>query len=127
MWVGADPTNRGLAGETHVKIGHGRHYADVPPIKGVYRGAAVRRARRGGDDDAPRSAGQRARRAPALGVASTVSTVSSSPSSPLNPHPASPVEMQERILAEREGKPFLLLRDGAQTQHLVRLPTEATG
>ena len=29
-----------LAGETHVKIGHGRHYADVPPIKGVYRGSA---------------------------------------------------------------------------------------
>jgi transglutaminase-like putative cysteine protease len=41
VWVGADPTNRVLAGETHVKIGHGRHYADVPPIKGVYRGAAV--------------------------------------------------------------------------------------
>jgi transglutaminase-like putative cysteine protease len=40
IWVGADPTNRVLAGETHVKIGHGRHYADVPPIKGVYRGAA---------------------------------------------------------------------------------------
>ena len=40
VWVGADPTNRGLTGETHVKIGHGRHYADVPPIKGVYRGAA---------------------------------------------------------------------------------------
>ena len=40
MWVGADPTNRGLAGERHVKIGHGRHYADVPPIKGVYRGVA---------------------------------------------------------------------------------------
>jgi transglutaminase-like putative cysteine protease len=40
VWVGADPTNRCLAGETHVKIGHGRHYADVPPIKGVYRGAA---------------------------------------------------------------------------------------
>jgi transglutaminase-like putative cysteine protease len=39
-WVGIDPTNRGLTGETHVKIGHGRHYADVPPIKGVYRGAA---------------------------------------------------------------------------------------
>jgi hypothetical protein len=45
-------------------------------------------------------------------------------SSPLNPHPASPVEMQERIRAEREGKPFLLLRDGTQTQHLVRLPTD---
>jgi hypothetical protein len=23
-----------------VKIGHGRHYPDVPPIKGVYRGIA---------------------------------------------------------------------------------------
>ncbi len=40
VWVGADPTNRRLAGETHVKIGHGRMYADVPPIKGVFRGAA---------------------------------------------------------------------------------------
>ena len=39
-WIGIDPTNRGLAGERHVKIGHGRHYADVPPIKGVYRGLA---------------------------------------------------------------------------------------
>jgi transglutaminase-like putative cysteine protease len=41
VWVGADPTNRVLSGETHVKIGHGRHYADVAPIKGVYRGAAT--------------------------------------------------------------------------------------
>jgi transglutaminase-like putative cysteine protease len=40
IWVPADPTNRTLGGETHVKIGHGRHYADVPPIKGVFRGAA---------------------------------------------------------------------------------------
>jgi len=40
LWVSIDPTNRGLAGERHVKIGHGRHYADVPPIKGVYRGVA---------------------------------------------------------------------------------------
>ncbi len=39
-WVSIDPTNRGLVGECHVKIGHGRHYADVPPIKGVYRGSA---------------------------------------------------------------------------------------
>jgi transglutaminase-like putative cysteine protease len=39
VWVGADPTNRKLAGEEHVKIGHGRFYGDVPPIKGVYRGA----------------------------------------------------------------------------------------
>ncbi len=40
LWVGIDPTNCGLAGEQHVKIGHGRHYGDVPPIKGVYRGGA---------------------------------------------------------------------------------------
>jgi pSer/pThr/pTyr-binding forkhead associated (FHA) protein len=32
--------------------------------------------------------------------------------------------MQERILAEREGKPFLLLRDADQAQHLVRLPDD---
>jgi len=38
VWVSADPTNRRLAGETHVKIGHGRFYADVPPVKGLYMG-----------------------------------------------------------------------------------------
>ena len=46
-------------------------------------------------------------------------------SSPLNPHPASPVEMQQRILAEREGKPFLLVRDADQAQHIIRLPGDA--
>jgi transglutaminase-like putative cysteine protease len=40
VWVGADPTNRRLTGETHVKIGHGRFYADVPPVKGLYMGGA---------------------------------------------------------------------------------------
>lgn len=40
VWVGADPTNRILVTESHVKIGHGRLYSDVPPIKGVYRGSA---------------------------------------------------------------------------------------
>ena len=40
VWVGADPTNRQLSGERHVKIGHGRHYADVPPVRGVYQGNA---------------------------------------------------------------------------------------
>jgi len=40
-WVSADPTNRRLAGEEHVKIGPGRAYADVPPIKGVYRGSSA--------------------------------------------------------------------------------------
>jgi transglutaminase-like putative cysteine protease len=41
VWVAADPTNRRLASETHVKIGHGRTYADVPPVRGVYRGDAA--------------------------------------------------------------------------------------
>jgi transglutaminase-like putative cysteine protease len=40
VWVSADPTNRALAGEHHVKIGHGRFYADVPPVKGLYMGGA---------------------------------------------------------------------------------------
>lgn len=40
VWIGVDPTNRKLAGETHVKIGHGRRYSDIPPTKGVYFGSA---------------------------------------------------------------------------------------
>jgi transglutaminase-like putative cysteine protease len=40
VWVSADPTNRRLAGETHVTIGHGRFYSDVPPVKGLYMGGA---------------------------------------------------------------------------------------
>jgi len=41
VWVAADPTNRYMATERHVKIGHGRQYSDVPPIKGVFRGTAA--------------------------------------------------------------------------------------
>jgi transglutaminase-like putative cysteine protease len=41
VWVGFDPTNSSRAGERHVKIGHGRHYPDVPPIKGVFRGGTA--------------------------------------------------------------------------------------
>jgi transglutaminase-like putative cysteine protease len=40
VWISADPTNRRLADESHVKIGHGRLYSDVPPIKGVFAGSA---------------------------------------------------------------------------------------
>ena len=40
-WIGVDPTNRGRAGATHVKVGHGRSYQDVAPIRGVYRGPAT--------------------------------------------------------------------------------------
>ena len=37
-WIGLDPTNRSRADDRYVKVGHGRRYDDVPPIKGVYRG-----------------------------------------------------------------------------------------
>jgi transglutaminase-like putative cysteine protease len=33
-WLGFDPTNNVRVGESHIKIGHGRDYDDVPPIKG---------------------------------------------------------------------------------------------
>lgn len=52
-WIAADPTNRGLVDENHVKIGHGRHYPDVPDQGRVPR-RGDRRARRARDDDAAR-------------------------------------------------------------------------
>lgn len=39
-WWGLDPTNQLVVGERHVKIGHGRDYEDVTPLRGVYHGAA---------------------------------------------------------------------------------------
>jgi transglutaminase-like putative cysteine protease len=37
-WWAVDPTNGGAVGERHVKIGHGRDYDDVTPLRGVYYG-----------------------------------------------------------------------------------------
>jgi len=37
-WLALDPTNRLAVGRQHVKIGHGRDYGDVPPLRGVYSG-----------------------------------------------------------------------------------------
>ena len=42
-WHGLDPTNNCQAGEHHVKIGVGRDYADIMPLKGRYRGTSVKR------------------------------------------------------------------------------------
>lgn len=39
-WIGLDPTHGELASESHVAVAVGRSYADVPPNRGVYRGAA---------------------------------------------------------------------------------------
>ena len=37
-WLALDPTNGLEVGPRHVKIGHGRDYDDVPPVKGVFKG-----------------------------------------------------------------------------------------
>jgi transglutaminase-like putative cysteine protease len=39
-WLGFDPTNNIMAGETHVRTAVGRDYADVPPTRGVFKGEA---------------------------------------------------------------------------------------
>jgi transglutaminase-like putative cysteine protease len=39
-WVGFDPTNNILAGRRHIRIAVGRDYADVPPTRGVFKGAS---------------------------------------------------------------------------------------
>ena len=39
-WVGLDPTHDMDAGERHVRVAVGRDYADVPPARGVCKGAA---------------------------------------------------------------------------------------
>jgi len=42
-WRGLDPTHNRQIGETYVKIGHGRDYADVPPVSGHYHGTRERK------------------------------------------------------------------------------------
>jgi transglutaminase-like putative cysteine protease len=41
-WHGLDPTNGQIVGGQYVKVAVGRDYADVPPVKGTYRGTARR-------------------------------------------------------------------------------------
>jgi transglutaminase-like putative cysteine protease len=38
-WVGFDPTNKKIPGHQHIKIGHGRDYFDVRPLRGVFVGS----------------------------------------------------------------------------------------
>jgi len=44
-WIGFDPTNGVAVGQTYVKVGHGRDYDDVPPVKGLRRGGGTERLR----------------------------------------------------------------------------------
>lgn len=37
-WIGLDPTNAVLTGDSHVLLAWGRDYADVAPLRGVFRG-----------------------------------------------------------------------------------------
>lgn len=37
-WHAVDPTNDREVGPAHVVVAHGRDYADVPPLKGIYAG-----------------------------------------------------------------------------------------
>jgi transglutaminase-like putative cysteine protease len=39
-WIAFDPTHSRLVDERYVVVGHGRHYDDVPPNRGIYRGPA---------------------------------------------------------------------------------------
>jgi transglutaminase-like putative cysteine protease len=39
LWIGIDPTNNMMESERHVQIGIGRDYSDVPPLRGVFKGA----------------------------------------------------------------------------------------
>ncbi|MGH9155060.1 MAG: transglutaminase family protein [Acidimicrobiales bacterium] len=42
-WYALDPTHGMPVGPHHVLVGRGRDYADVPPLKGIYRGAPAER------------------------------------------------------------------------------------
>jgi len=40
LWVGFDPTHDRVPNEQYVAVGRGRHYDDVPPNRGIFRGDA---------------------------------------------------------------------------------------
>ena len=43
-WIGFDPTNNLIAEQRHIRVAVGRDYADVPPTRGVYKGASAVRS-----------------------------------------------------------------------------------
>ena len=61
-WRGLDPTNGQPADERYVKVATGRDYADVPPVRGRYRGTAEQRMQV--EVDVQRTKAEASRRAP---------------------------------------------------------------
>lgn len=41
IWRGFDPTNNLMVDDHYVKVHHGREYADVAPVRGIYRGTSA--------------------------------------------------------------------------------------
>lgn len=39
-WLGFDPTNNNRVDGRYIKLGHGRDYLDIVPVKGIYRGTS---------------------------------------------------------------------------------------
>lgn len=37
-WIDYDPTNHCFVGDCHVVVAHGRDYADIPPVRGLFNG-----------------------------------------------------------------------------------------
>ncbi|WP_309118332.1 transglutaminase family protein [Paenibacillus sp.] len=42
-WLGFDPTNNHRVDGRYIKLGHGRDYLDIVPVKGIYRGTPNQR------------------------------------------------------------------------------------
>ena len=42
-WCGLDPTNNQPTDERYIKLAVGRDYADVPPVRGHYKGTTDRK------------------------------------------------------------------------------------
>jgi len=42
-WLGFDPTNNNRVDGRYIKLGHGRDYLDIVPVKGIYRGTPNQR------------------------------------------------------------------------------------
>ena len=51
-WVAYDPTLRRRLTDGYVRVGHGRDYGDVAPLRGTYSGGALGDVRHRGDDPA---------------------------------------------------------------------------